>query len=279
MVPVPPNVPMLHTSFIGRKREIAEIVQLLTSSPVVTLVGSGGCGKTRIALRVAADVSHQYADGVFWCELAQVADPALVPQVVAKTLQAVELPDASLMDAVLNRLRGRHILLVLDNCEHLLEACAQLIETLVSVLEARVLVTSREGLGIRSEALYPVLPLAVPSVEKMYPDIAAFEAVQLFVERARSILPGFVLTPENAHVVASICHDLDGIPLAIELASARVNVLHVQQIHARLNHRLDVLVSRSRGDRRAFVAAGLDVMHEAEGLMGRGLYLGTRPLA
>src|SRR5579859_2291003 len=134
-----PSLPTMLTSFVGRKREIAEISRLLESSPVLSLVGTGGCGKTRLALRVATEVGDQYVDGIYWIALAHVADPALVSQTVAKALNVTESRDASWTDALLNLLRDKQALLVLDNCEHLLEACTQLVETLINVPQLRIL--------------------------------------------------------------------------------------------------------------------------------------------
>src|SRR5574341_17166 len=244
------NIPAALTSFVGRKREVAEILQLLTSAHLVSLVGAGGCGKTRLALRVAAELTDQYIGGVYWVELARLADSTLVPQVVAKTLNVVEQPGTPLMDALLDSLCERQTLLVLDNCEHLLAACAQLVEDLAGCPDLTILATSREPLGVIGETLYPVLPLALPAASLTLDEISQVDSVQLFVERARSILPNFGLTPDNAEIVSTICRDLDGIPLAIELASARVSVLSVQQIQERLNRRFDLLVSTARADER-----------------------------
>lgn len=244
------NIPTALTSFIGRKREIAEILQLLASTHLISLVGTGGCGKTRLALRVAAELTDQYIGGVYWVELARLVDSTLVPQAVAKVMNVVEQSGNPLMDTLLDSLGDRQILLALDNCEHLLGACAQLVEALAGCPNIRVLATSREPLGVIGETLYPVLPLALPAVHLSVDEIRRIESVQLFVERARSILPNFGLTPDNAEIVSTICRDLDGIPLAIELASARVSVLNVNQIQERLDHRLDLLVSTARADER-----------------------------
>lgn len=245
-----PNLPVQLTSFIGRERELAEVKYVLSTSRLVTLTGAGGCGKTRLALRVAAELTDQYIDGVYWVEFAQLTDSALVPQAVAKVLNVVEQSGTPLMDTLLDSLADRQILLVLDNCEHLLEACAQLVEAFAGCPNIKVLATSREPLGVIGEALYPVLPLALPATHISLDEIRRVESVQLFVERARSILPTFGLTMENAETVSAICRDLDGIPLAIELASARVNVLSVNQIQERLDRRLDLLVSTARADKR-----------------------------
>lgn len=244
------NIPAVLTSFVGRKREIAEIPHLLASTHLVSLVGTGGCGKTRLALRVAAELSDQYTEGVYWVELARLIDSTLVPQAVAKVMNVVEQSGTPLMDTLLDLLGDRHMLLVLDNCEHVLGACAQLAEALAGYPNIRVLATSREPLGVIGETLYPVLPLALPAAHLSVDEIRHVDSVQLFVERARSILPNFGLTPDNAEIVSTICRDLDGIPLAIELASARVSVLNVNQIQERLDHRLDLLVSTTRADQR-----------------------------
>ncbi len=244
------NIPAVLTSFIGRKREIVEILQVSASTRLVSLVGAGGCGKTRLALRVAAELNDQYSDGVYWVELARLTDSSLVPQAVAKVLNVVEQSGTPLMDALLESLGEKQILLVLDNCEHLLGACAQLVEALAGCRNFRVLATSREPLGVIGETLYPVLPLALPAAQMSVDEIRRVDTVRLFVERARSILPNFGLTPDNAEIVANICRDLDGIPLAIELASARVSILSVKQIQERLDRRLDLLISTTRADER-----------------------------
>ena len=244
------NLPIVLTSFIGRQREIADISQLLASVHLVSLVGAGGCGKTRLALRVAAELTDQHIQSVCWVDLARLADSTLVPQVVAKALNVVEQPGTPLMDTLLDSLCDRQTLLVLDNCEHLLAACAQLVEALAGCPNLTILATSREPLGVSGETLYPVLPLALPAAHLPVDEISQVDSVRLFVERARSILPNFSLTPDNAESVSTICRDLDGIPLAIELASARVNVLGVKQIQERLDRRFDLLVSTTRADER-----------------------------
>jgi predicted ATPase/DNA-binding CsgD family transcriptional regulator len=244
------NLPVQLTSFIGRERELGEVKYLVSTSRLVTLTGASGCGKTRLALRVAAELTDQTIDGVYWVEFARLTDSALVPQAVAKVLNVVEQSGTPLMNTLLDLLGDRQILLVLDNCEHLLGACAQLVEAFAGCPRIKILATSREPLGVIGEALYPVLPLALPATHISLDEVRRVESVQLFVERARSILPTFGLTAQNAETISALCRDLDGIPLAIELASARVNVLSVNQIQERLDHRLDLLVSTARADKR-----------------------------
>jgi predicted ATPase/DNA-binding CsgD family transcriptional regulator len=239
-----PDIPTRHTSFIGRERELAEASRLATSARLVTLTGAAGCGKTRLALRLIGEINHHYADGICWVELASLAEPALAPQAVARRLRVSEQPGQSLLDGLLAALQERQLLLALDNCEHLLSACAELAEALLAQTAVTVLATSREPLGVRGEMLYPVRPLSLPplTLPANDPDaLSQFEAVQLFLERARAILPHFELTPENAATVAAICRRLDGIPLALELASARLNVLAAEQIAARLNYLFELL--------------------------------------
>lgn len=235
------NLPTVLTSFIGRKRELAEVKQLLESARLVTLTGAAGCGKTRLALRAAAQISPQYDDGVHWVELARLADEALIPQTVAKVLGVARQPDRPLMEALLDALRDRRLLLVLDNCEHVLDTTAQLVESALTATSVNILTTSREPLGITGEMRYPVSPLALPMAGSSVDDMGRFDAVALFVERASATLPAFELTASNASMVARICEQLDGIPLAIELASAHVGVLTIEQIAARLDQRFELL--------------------------------------
>jgi predicted ATPase/DNA-binding CsgD family transcriptional regulator len=256
------NIPVVFSSFIGRQREIAEISQLLASAHVVSLVGAGGCGKTRLALRVV-ELADRHARSICWVDLARLTDLALVPQVVAKALGVVEQPGTPLIDTLLDSLCEGQTLLILDNCEHLLTACAQLVEALSSCPYLTILTTSREPLGVDGETLYPVLPLALPDAHLSLDEAAQIDSVRLFVERARSILPNFDLTPDNAASVATICRSLDGIPLAIELASARVNVLSVKQIQERLDRRFDLLVATVRAnERHRTLRAAIDWSYE-----------------
>jgi predicted ATPase/DNA-binding SARP family transcriptional activator len=241
------NLPNPLTSFVGREKEQRELRGLFEKTRLLTLTGAGGCGKTRLALRVASDLRDTYADGVCWVELAPLADATLLPQAIAQALNTVEQPGRALLDVILDLLHGKHLLLVLDNCEHLARACAEFAhDVLCDAPQVNILATSREPLAVTGEMLYPVAPLAVPPKSQVT-EIAAFDAIRLFVERARGVLPNFALTSTNAQTVADICRRLDGIPLAIELASARVNALTVEQIAARLDDRFALLTSARHG--------------------------------
>jgi non-specific serine/threonine protein kinase len=217
------------SSFVGREHELSEIVRLLHAHRLVTLTGTGGSGKTRLALAVAGELDEIFADGVWVVELAPIGDPELVPRVVAAVTDIGERPGQPPTETLVEVLRGRTALLVLDNCEHLVDACAVLVETLLrGCPELRILATSREALGITGEVAWPVPPLR--------------EAVRLFTERAVAVRPSFGLTEENASAVTQIAEQLDGLPLALELAATRVRVLSVQEIAARLGEALRILV-------------------------------------
>jgi predicted ATPase len=249
-------VPFALTDLIGRDREIAEVSRLLQGNRLVTLTGTGGCGKSRLAYRVAAQVAENYAEGVWVVELAALSDPALVPQAVALTLDLRVASDQSGPETMVNYLRNRQALLVLDNCEHLLDACAHLATTLLQgCSQLTVLATSRQALGIPGEVGWRVPSLATPDPERLPPaspdvisTVMAYPAVQLFVERARAFLPSFSFTQSNLSAIVQICWRLDGIPLAIELAVARVTGLTPEQIARRLDNRFHLLIS---GDRAA----------------------------
>jgi predicted ATPase/DNA-binding SARP family transcriptional activator len=248
------TLPIPLTSFVGRVRERAEVARLLGTTRLLTLTGAGGSGKTRLALTVAADRATAYADGVALVELAALADPALVPQAVAAALGLHEESQRSPTAALAEALRARQMLLVLDNCEHLIGACAQLVQALLGACPGlQVLATSRESLGLAGETTWLVPSLSLPDLRRLPPDgasmvgaLLASEAVSLFVERAAAALPTFALTPDNAIAVAQVCRRLDGIPLALELAAARVKILTVAQLAARLDDCFRLLVAGSR---------------------------------
>ncbi len=250
------NVPVPLTSFIGRQSELAEIKQLLATTRLLTLTGAGGCGKTRLAIQVATDLAGRdvpaerlYKNGVWWVELASLSDAALVPTSVATVFGLRESRDMPLMTVLTNYCRARQMLLVMDNCEHLIDACARLTDTLLSACpKLQILTTSREALSISGETTFRVPSLACPDSNPL-PSIDALQdyaAVHLFVERAAAALPGFGLTRDNAPAIVQVCRQLDGIPLAIELAAARTTVLSVKQIAARLDNRFRLLTSGSR---------------------------------
>ena len=243
------NLPSQLTSFVGREKEISAVTRLIAANRLVTLTGPGGTGKTRLSLRVAADLLDSFPHGVWFVELAALADPALVPQTVMTTLGLREESGHSLLEILTDFLRAKTVLLILDNCEHLVEASAQLAETLLQACpNLRLLVSSREALGIPGETPYRVPSLAIPDGHTAYSaeSIVQFEAARLFVERAKAVAPAFAVSDENASAIAKICARLDGIPLAIELAAARVKILKVEQIAERLDDRFRLLTGGSR---------------------------------
>jgi non-specific serine/threonine protein kinase len=227
------NLPVPLTSFLGRQSELSELAEMLRDNRLVTITGAGGLGKTRTALEVARSLLGEFPDGVWLAELGPVSDPALVPQVVATCLGAREVAGQSLTETLAAQLAKRRLLLVLDNCEHLVEPCAALAEALLGTgAQLRILATSQERLGVAGELVYRLAPLP--------------EAPQLFVDRARLGEPRFATTAANADVIARVCQRLDGIPLAIELAAAKVRVMSVDELLARLDDRFRVLSNSSR---------------------------------
>jgi predicted ATPase/DNA-binding SARP family transcriptional activator len=246
------NLPLARASFIGRERERLEVKRLLVMTGLLTLTGAGGCGKTRFALEVARDLVGAYPDGVWLVELAPLSDPTLVAQVVAQAVGVREQPGRTLLETLENTLRSRMTLLVVDNCEHLVEAVAHLLDSLqASCPHLRILATSRVTLNSAGEVIHVVPPLTVPdSRHKAYTplELEAYESVGLFVARARQRDPSFVLSAANGEAVAQVCRRLEGIPLAIELAASRMGVLSAQQLSKRLDDSLKVL---SRGERTA----------------------------
>ena len=245
----PNNLPQQLTSFIGRENEIVEVKKLLGTTRLLTLTGSGGCGKTRLATHVAADLLDAYPDGVWLVELASLADPDLVPQTVIRVVGLKEEPGRSLAQTLSEHLKSRHLLLVLDNAEHLLSACAQLADAVLRQCPRIViLVTSREVLGMAGELTYRVPSLSVPDPKRdATPEhLSQYESVRLFIERARFQLPQFAVTQQNAPALVSVCYRLDGIPLALELAAARVRSMSVEEVNQRLDQRFLLLTSGSR---------------------------------
>ncbi len=252
------NLPVQLTSFVGRAHELAEVTHLLGGTRLLTLSGPGGTGKTRLSLQLATELltdTGRFLDGVWLVELAPLADPALVPQAVASALDLREDAGRPLLATLTEFLRAKDLLLIVDNCEHVVEACALLADALLRACpKVRILTSSREPLGIAGEVTWRVPPLGLPplapSTAQHEPDrvdaLVQYEAIRLFVERAVAARPDFTLTPQNADAVTQVCRRLDGIPLAIELAAARLRVLSVEQIAARLDDRFRLLTGGSR---------------------------------
>lgn len=243
----PNNLPHSLSTFIGRERELAEARALLARTRLLTLTGMGGLGKSRLALHLAAEALDDFPDGVWLVELASISDPRRVAQAVASTLGVHPPAGRTVDESLLRYATDRTALVLLDNCEHLLDECAQLVHRLLSAGAAmKVLATSREPLKLRGEMAFPLGGLAVPGPRQAVdPESApAFESVRLFVDRAKAATPSFTMTPEQATAIAAICHRLDGIPLAIELAAARTRSLSVQQIALRLNDRFRLLAAQ-----------------------------------
>lgn len=246
---VPNNLPVQLTSFVGREREIADLKRALGTARLLTLAGAGGAGKTRLALEVATEVLKEFPDGVWLVELAACSEPALVPETVASALNVAEHPSAPIVATLSNFLQNRHLLLVLDNCEHLVAACAELANALLRTCpHLRIFTTSREPLRIAGETVYPVRPLALPEFERLSvaENLIKYEGIRLFVERAVAALPSFTPTDQNAPEITRVCSRLDGLPLALELAAARVSGLSVEQIAAKLDDRFRLLTRGSR---------------------------------
>ncbi len=267
------NLPIQLTSFVGRKRELAEIGRLLTDHGVVTLAGVGGSGKTRVMLQAAAELVDRYRDGAWLVELAPLVDPTLVVREVGIALGVREAPGQPPLEALVDFLRFKQLLVALDNCEHLIAAAADVVEAIVTHCPGvSILATSREALALAGEAVLPVPSLDVPdagsgsagdthdALDLRLEQIAASESVRLFVDRAAASDPGFAVTPDNAAAVVEICRRLDGIPLALELAAARTNVLSVQDIARRLGDRFRLLTGgrRTAAPRQQTLQATID---------------------
>jgi len=244
------NLPAQLTSFIGREHEIAEARNALASTRMLTFIGPGGTGKTRLSLQVAAEQIPEFKDGVWLIELAQLSDATYVLSAIASTFHLRELQGVSLLDTLTDYLRGKQLLLVLDNCEHLIETCARLAgHFLQACPKLKIVTSSREALGIPGETVYRVPSLSLPQNLEELPDVEElmhYEATRLFTERAAKANPGFILTADNVPYVAQLCQRLDGIPLAIELAAARVKLFTPQQISERLDDRFKLLTGGSR---------------------------------
>jgi non-specific serine/threonine protein kinase len=242
------NLPIQLTSFIGREKEIAEIKNLVADNRLVTLTGAGGTGKTRLSLQVSAQLLDEFKDGVWLIDLAPYTDPLLVQQAIAVTLRVHEQPGRSFLDILKDYLAKKNMLLLLDNCEHLIEACAQVADALLHAApQIKILTTSREALGITGETTFAVRPLSLPTKSALSVEaVSQYEAVHLFIDRAVAVQNDFRVTNDNAPSVTQICRRLDGIPLAIELAAARVKGLSIEKIASRLNDRFRLLTGGNR---------------------------------
>ena len=271
------SLPKPLTSFVGRERELAQAKRLLQGSYLVTLTGPGGSGKTRLCIALAAAVASDYRDGVYFVPLAPIRDPGLVPSTIAQSIGLQDARDRPLMEHLVSQLRDRQLLIVLDNFEHLLAGAPVVTRLLQETSAVRILVSSRSSLRVSGEQECPVPPLAVPEGEHRPTAalLAACESVRLFAERAAAAVPGFTLDEENAPTVAAIARRLDGLPLAIELAAARVKLLPPEAILPRLEHSLGLLTGGGRDlpDRqqtlRATIAWSYDLLTEgARRLLG-----------
>src|SRR6202795_560724 len=243
------NLPYQLTSFIGREQEIAQLKELVTANRLVRSPGAGGAGKTRLAIEAASRLIDGFPDGVWLVELAALSDPDHVPQAVAQALEVKEQPTRPAIETLSDNLASKKLLLVLDNAEHLIEGCVQLADLILRrTPDVAILVTSRERLGMAGELTYRVPSLTVPGPgDNVVPDaLLAYEGVRLFVERARLVRPEFSVASGNAAPLASICHRLDGIPLAIELAAPRLRSMSVEELSQRLDQRFALLTEGSR---------------------------------
>lgn len=259
------HLPVETTSFVDRRREQAEGRELLARARLVTLTGPGGVGKTRLAARIAARLERAFPDGVRFVHLAGLRDPALVPLAAAGALGLYDYSAQPPLDALVEQVRDRRLLLVVDNCEHLLPACTDLAAALLhGTTGIRILATSRHRLGLTEEHLLDVRPLPVPDPDGDLSAAAGYPALALFADRAAAVVPGFRLTADNRAAVARLCRRLDGLPLAIELAAVRMRVLSVEQLLARLDDRYRLLSAGSPAvlPRHQTLRAAVDWSHE-----------------
>ena len=271
---LPNNLPLQLTSFVGRERELAEAKELLGKTRLLTLLGMGGLGKTRLSLQIGADLLDEYPDGVWFLDLAPITDPSLVPSEAAQVLGVREEPGKPLLQTLTAHLKSRKLLVIVDNCEHLMDACANFANTVLrAVRDVRIIATSREALRVPGEQTYPVFPLPVPGRDATVEILSRSDAVQLFVERAQAQKPSFALTEKDAPAIAELVARLEGIPLALELAAARMRALSLQDINKRLQNRFALLTGGGRvlmerqQTLRALVAWSYDLLTENEQLL------------
>jgi len=260
---LPNNLPVQLTSFVGREKELSDVKRLLKDTHMLSLIGPGGTGKTRLSIQVAKDVLKGYPDGVWLVDLAPILDHLLIPRTTAITIGLRNEPKRPVIDMLCDYLNKKKMLIILDNCEHLVDACAQMAERILQAASnVQILASSREALGIAGEVVYRVPSLGLPDMDNLPPleSLSQYEAVKLFIDRATSAIPDFKVTNENAPALAQICHRLDGIPLAIELAAGKIGVLGVEQIARRLDDRFKLLTGgrRTAMERHQTLRAAVD---------------------
>lgn len=277
---IPNNLPAQLTSFIGREKEIAEVKDELAHHRLVTLVGPGGTGKSRLSLQVAADVLDAYPQGVWFVELAALSDPELVPQTLLSAMSVSEQKGKTALETLEEYLRDKNLLVILDNCEHLIEACAKTSQAILKAASnVRILASSRESLGLSGEVSWHVPSLSLPNPKNLpeLDKLTQYESVRLFIDRVTLVSPHFAITKENAPAIAQVCYRLDGIPLALELAAARAKSMSVEQIMARLDDRFRLLTGGSRTalprqqTLRALIDWSYDLLTDSEKLLLRRL--------
>ena len=258
------NLPIPLTSFIGREHELKTLTEIFSTTRLLTLTGVGGCGKTRLSIQLATQLSSQFADSAWWIELASIQDESSLLPVVLKSLGIAESQIDSPEESLIKFLRSRNVLLVMDNCEHVITACARLAEIILSQCpDVKILATSREALSIHGEIAWLVPSLSLPSTDQTS-DLMKFECPRLFLERATTYRPDLQLNETNAEALLRICRALEGIPLAIELAAARVKTLSLEQLASRLDDKLNLLTtgSRSAQPRQQTLRAAIDWSYE-----------------